>query len=83
MVFVAIDQDACRGCRLCRDECPVQVIKFDDAQEKALVATPEDCIACLSCAYICPSGAIRLADYHVVKNFYRDTSFSRRAEKFL
>jgi Fe-S-cluster-containing hydrogenase component 2 len=43
----------------------------------------EDCIACLSCAYLCPSGALTHSDYPVVKNFYRDIDFSRRMEHFL
>ena len=32
---------------------------------------------------VCPSGALRHDDYHVVKNFYRDLVFSRRMERFL
>ena len=43
----------------------------------------EDCIACLSCRYECPSGAISQTDYHVVKNFYRDLTFVKNMERFL
>jgi NAD-dependent dihydropyrimidine dehydrogenase PreA subunit len=83
MVTVNIDPDACRGCQLCEEECPVKVFVFDTEKMKALVKTPEDCIGCLSCRYICPSAAIVLQEYHEVKNFYRDLEFSRQARRFL
>ena len=68
---------------MCVDVCPTDVFVFDSEAAKAKVAEVEDCIECLSCAYICPSGAITHTDYHVVKNFFRDVSFSRRIESFL
>jgi len=83
MPEIQLDADSCRGCRLCLDICPVEVFGFNEADEKARVEKPEDCIACLSCSYLCPSGTIVLTDYPVVKNFYRDRIFSRRVERFL
>jgi len=38
---------------------------------------------CLSCAYLCPSGALDHTDDRVVRNFYRDLDFSQRMERFL
>lgn len=83
MVQITVDQDACRGCEMCVEICPVDVYTFDDSKAKAVVSIPENCIACLSCMYVCPSEAIEMQDYHVVKNFYRDIEFSRRMERFL
>ena len=83
MVNINIDLDACRGCEMCVEICPVDVYTFDQESAKAAVAIPENCIACLSCVYLCPSEAIEMEDFHVVKNFYRDIEFSRRMEKFL
>ena len=68
---------------MCVDICPTDVFSMNAEGEKAVVQEAEDCIACLSCAYVCPSGALRHADYHEVKNFYRDLDFSRRVERFL
>ena len=83
MVDMAIREEACRGCQMCKDVCPTEVIKFDDRAMKASVDNPADCIACLSCTYLCPSAAITHDDYHEVKNFYRDLDFSLRFERFL
>jgi NAD-dependent dihydropyrimidine dehydrogenase PreA subunit len=82
-VKLEIHEDSCRGCQMCVEVCPVEVYKFDEASKKCKVQEAADCIGCLSCAYVCPALAIRLSDYHAVKNFYRDTNFSRRAERFL
>ena len=83
MLTMEIREDGCRGCQMCVDICPTKVLSFDAKLMKARIDIPEDCIGCLSCSYLCPSGAIKHAEFHVVKNFYRDISFSRRMEKFL
>mgnify|MGYP001545586611 CR=1 FL=1 len=83
MVNIEIREKACRGCQICVDICPTDVFEFDEGGFIAKVKTVEDCIACLSCTYSCPSGAISQDNYHVVKNFYRDLNFSKRVEKFL
>lgn len=83
MVTVEIHESSCRGCRMCVDVCPTRVFTFDEEKGRAVVGEAEDCIACLSCAYDCPSGAITHAQFHEVKNFYRDLDFCRRMEKFL
>ena len=83
MLEMEIREKACRGCRFCIDICPTDVFVFDDETQKAELKTVEDCIECLSCAFICPSGAISHQNHHVVKNFYRNLYFSRRMEKFL
>lgn len=83
MVDIQIHEAACRGCRMCLDICPTDVFAFDEGRGMATVQTAEDCIACLSCAYVCPSNAISHHQFHAVKNFYRDISFCRRMERFL
>lgn len=83
MLTMEIREDGCRGCQMCVDVCPTKVLSYDARTSKVRVELPEDCIACLSCRYLCPSGAITHTNYHVVKNFYRDITFSRRMERFL
>lgn len=80
---ISIHAPSCRGCGLCVDICPTRVFAMDEAGHLSEVRHVEDCIACLSCAYICPSGAIAHANYHAVKNFYRDADFCQRMGKFL
>ncbi len=83
MVHLELHEQACRGCRICVDICPTKVFTFDETSGKAQIGEMEDCIACLSCSYLCPSGAIVHSDYHVVKNFYRDLDFCRKMRRFL
>lgn len=83
MLEMTINDKACRGCQLCLDVCPTECFSFDANSGKARVAILENCIGCLSCAFICPSGAINHRNLHEVKNFYRNIEFSRRMEKFL
>lgn len=80
---IQVHEQACRGCQMCVDACPTKVFTFDGATAKVKVAVVEDCIGCMSCKYICPSGALQHAGFHDVKNFYRDLDFSRRMERFL
>jgi len=83
MLEMTIKEKGCRGCRLCLDVCPTECFSFNEESGKAEVAQLANCIGCLSCDYICPSGAITHKNHHVVANFYRNIHFSRRMEKFL
>ncbi len=83
MLEMTIDDKACRGCRLCVDICPTDCFTFDEEEQKAIVDKVGNCIACLSCAYICPATAITHKNHHLVANFYRNINFSQRMEKFL
>ena len=83
MLRIEIREKACRGCELCIDTCPTDVLTLDQSSRKSRVERVENCIACLSCTYICPSGAIVHHDFHQVKNFYRDLGFCDRMERFL
>jgi Fe-S-cluster-containing hydrogenase component 2 len=83
MIQVRIEEQSCRGCKMCVDICPTEVFCFNEVKKTAQVDTEEDCIGCLSCSYLCPSGAITHSGHHVIKNFYRDLQFTERMEKFL
>lgn len=83
MFEMIIDEKACRGCKLCMDVCPTNCFSFNEETMKSVVAHLGNCIACMSCDYLCPSGAISHCNHHVVKNFYRNIHFSQRLEKFL
>lgn len=57
-VEMEVHEQSCRGCELCVDICPTKVFEMDAEKGITRLAHAEDCIACLSCSYLCPSGAI-------------------------
>jgi len=61
---VKINTDKCKGCYLCVNACPKDVLeKGSGARNRsgylaAAVKSEADCIGCLGCALMCPDGAI-------------------------
>lgn len=62
---IYIDQDRCKGCVLCTNACPQEVIAIDGARlnargyHPAMLADPEGkCTGCAICAVICPDTCI-------------------------
>ena len=80
---IKLDENACRGCGFCVDECPTDVLVMNDAGDKAVITALENCIGCYSCIYLCPSLAIEHVGFHLVPNFYRTLEHSRRLERYL
>ena len=63
---VTIDKNRCKGCELCVNACPKQVLAMSkDINEKgyffAEVVNQPECTACRFCAMICPDVAIEIA----------------------
>ncbi len=58
--------DTCKGCGLCVSVCPGSVLRMNTAVVNAkgynpvVVEAVEKCIACISCALICPDVAISI-----------------------
>jgi ferredoxin len=50
--------DACTGCGLCVDDCPMDAISIDE-QNIAMIDA-EACIGCGVCTHVCPADAISL-----------------------
>ncbi len=62
---ITIDAGVCKGCRLCVDQCPKQVLRVsEERNEKGYllpwVADISACIACLMCEMICPDMALEV-----------------------
>ena len=51
-----INHDDCVGCGVCKENCPVECIKFVDDKP---VINPDECVECGTCAANCPADAIK------------------------
>ena len=54
-----VNREWCKGCGICVQLCPKQVLELDD-QGKAVAVRPEACICCKMCEYRCPDLAIEV-----------------------
>ena len=62
---VEIDKEGCKGCELCIDPCPKDVLAMSTKINSkgyfyAEAVHPEDCIGCALCATACPDVAIEV-----------------------
>ncbi|MEZ4519037.1 MAG: ferredoxin family protein [Chloroflexota bacterium] len=61
---VVIDVERCKGCELCREACPPDVLALaDDLNAKGyrpviLLDPMHECTGCALCATVCPDGCI-------------------------
>ena len=61
---IEIDTERCKGCGLCIETCPKNIIAIADKKVNAhgypyvTCVKEEDCIGCSSCGIVCPDGCI-------------------------
>jgi NAD-dependent dihydropyrimidine dehydrogenase PreA subunit len=57
---IDIDLEKCKGCKTCVNACFADVLRWNEADKKPVVAYPEDCVWCLACEAACPAQCIEV-----------------------
>lgn len=66
MAEVTVDINYCKGCGLCVDFCPQEIMQLETevitqkGYHPARCIDQEKCTACLNCAMMCPDVAIKV-----------------------
>lgn len=65
-----IDPERCKGCSLCINFCPKNVLEISDKVNvrghfPVFQARPEDCIQCSICCIMCPDVAISIVENQI------------------
>lgn len=66
---VTIDEGLCiadKGCCVCIDVCPMDLLAIDPATGKAFMKYDE-CWYCMPCAKDCPTGAVQVAILYLLR----------------
>lgn len=48
----------CKGCHICVEFCPTNVLDFDESKHRPIIVAPEKCTGCHFCDTHCPDFAI-------------------------
>jgi NAD-dependent dihydropyrimidine dehydrogenase PreA subunit len=57
---IEIDREACTGCKTCFKACFLDVVRWDEAEKKPIVAYEQDCVWCFTCEINCPAHCINV-----------------------
>ena len=55
-----INKESCTGCKTCFESCFVDVFRWDNEENRPIIAYPEDCVACYLCEDSCPVKCIEV-----------------------
>ena len=56
-----IDYKKCNVCRICYEDCPGDVIGWDEDKNIPFIAYPNECWYCGNCEVHCPKQAIKVS----------------------
>lgn len=72
MAIEKIDMNLCVKCGICRNVCPVDVIRMDKETKEPVIKYKDDCMLCQICVVECPVKAITVTpekNYPIYSSF--------------
>jgi 2-oxoglutarate ferredoxin oxidoreductase subunit delta len=65
MFNISISKELCKGCELCVELCPKNVLGITEVLNSkgntfATVEKPEECVGCKICSLVCPDACIEI-----------------------
>jgi NAD-dependent dihydropyrimidine dehydrogenase PreA subunit len=60
MYIITVDEQKCQVCGECVSICPVEIYKLEGG--RLIVGNSDECSGCQSCAAVCESQAITIAE---------------------
>ena len=54
------DYEKCTGCRRCYELCPLDIIAWDEEENRPYVKYPDECQLCFICQTECPETAVKV-----------------------
>jgi len=79
-----IDHDRCKGCKLCMDVCPVNMIGANEEGTVDFIPEREKiCLKCGQCMAVCPNDAVKVASYTYEDDFVRLTPHDVDYERYI
>lgn len=64
MAKIIVNEDLCKGCEMCANACPKNLIALNKDKinakgyHPATLQNEEECVGCCACAIMCPDVAI-------------------------
>lgn len=60
---IVVDKEACKGCNLCVEACPHDVLDLNKGVNSkgyhySYMKNPEACVGCTNCGVVCPDTCI-------------------------
>ena len=63
MSVIRADLSKCIGCKMCLTICPMDVFRFNEKENKSVIAFPESCQTCGQCYVNCPVRSLDMSWY--------------------
>ena len=69
---IIVNNELCIGCKACFQSCFIDVINWDEAAKRPVVAYPEECVQCMFCEMNCPVRAVKVVPDYAAYAFPRE-----------